>query len=249
LTQKNFKNYANFYDFINQDKDYKKEALYIAENLKRHGNKNGSVLEFGSGTGKHGKILASMGYKVHGVELSKDMIRLAKPSKNFTCQQGDACKVRLNKKFDSVIALFHVASYQITKTQINNFLSNALRHLKKGGVFIFDFWYEPAVLSQKPSLRIKKRSNQDFIVTRIAEPKIFPNKKIVNVHYTFFVEDKKNKKISKFIETHSMRYFSLGDLDLLSKRNKLVRVGAEEFLTKKKPSKQTWGICVALKEI
>ena len=36
---------------------------------------NGSILELGSGTGKHAEIFAKMGFSVHGVDLSPEMIR------------------------------------------------------------------------------------------------------------------------------------------------------------------------------
>ena len=46
----------------------------------------------------------------------------------------------------------------------------AKNHLNENGIFIFDFWYGPAVLTDLPSARVKRLENEDIKVTRVAEP-------------------------------------------------------------------------------
>ena len=99
------------------------------------------------------------------------MVNLSKKYKGFTCQQGDITKVNLKKTYDCVLSLFHVVSYLTTDKKINSLFKNVYKHLKTNGLFIFDFWYTPAVLAQKPSLRIKRAQNKNVKITRIAEPK------------------------------------------------------------------------------
>ena len=60
-----FNAYGSYYDLLYRDKDYSAEADYIAKLLARYGESSGAeLLEFGSGTGKHGRLLAERGYRV-----------------------------------------------------------------------------------------------------------------------------------------------------------------------------------------
>ena len=77
MSDKVFVDYSRYYDLLYQDKDYVGESKYIVNLLKRHGIVKGSLLEFGSGTGKHGRLIANEGFQVHGIERSAEMVKLA----------------------------------------------------------------------------------------------------------------------------------------------------------------------------
>ncbi|MGO8176209.1 SAM-dependent methyltransferase, partial [Rhizobium ruizarguesonis] len=59
-------------------------------------------------------------------------------------------------------------------------------HLEDGGIFIFDFWYGPAVLWQRPSTRVKRLENDEISVVRVAESVVHDAENIVDVNYTIF---------------------------------------------------------------
>ena len=65
--------------------------------------------------------------------------------------EGDIREIRLNKRFDTVIALFHVISYQTTNEDVTAAFETARQHLNSGGIFIFDISYGPAVLTERPA--------------------------------------------------------------------------------------------------
>ena len=65
-----FDAYTHYYDLLYQDKNYEAEVDYINNLLTRHGIAGRDVLEFGSGTGRHGRLLADKGYRVTGIERS-----------------------------------------------------------------------------------------------------------------------------------------------------------------------------------
>jgi SAM-dependent methyltransferase len=120
-----FKLYGRYYDIIYKKKNYQKETIFIDRLLKKFNKNNKNILEFGSGTGGHAKFFINKGYAVHGIEKSKSMLVNCKKIKGFTFQYGDACKIKLKKKYDIILSLFHVFSYQINKDNINNFFKNA----------------------------------------------------------------------------------------------------------------------------
>ena len=134
-----FDAYSAYYDLPYQDKDYVAEVAYVDALLKNHGKDVSELLEFGSGTGIHGKLLAEKNYKVTGIELSQQMVDKVEKAKGFSCQQGDIRNVKLDRTFDAVLSLFHVMSYQTSNADIKAAMLNAAEHLSSGGLFVFDF--------------------------------------------------------------------------------------------------------------
>lgn len=242
-----FNAYSRYYDLLYEDKDYVGEANYICNLLCRHGVNQGDLLEFGSGTGKHARLLVDKGYSVHGIELSPEMVARADVTPGFSCQQGDICEVRLERHYRAVLSLFHVLSYQVSNAQLLAVFRNAAFHTESGGLFIFDFWYTPAVNAQQPSVRVKRMEDNEVEITRIAEPEVYANENRVDVRYTIFARNKADGAVRLLQETHPMRHFSLPEIDLLAHMTGFERIDAGEFLTDADPSSQTWGICVTLR--
>jgi SAM-dependent methyltransferase len=242
-----FNAFSNYYDLLYRDKDYVAEAEYIAGLLERFGVSGNCLLEFGSGTGKHGRLLAARGYEVTGIERSAEMVALAKAAPGFCCQQGDICTVRLGRSFDAVLSLFHVVSYQTTNDAVQAVFARAAEHLAAGGLFLFDVWYSPAVYAQKPEVRVKRMGNETIEITRIAEPVLRPNENRVDVNYTIFARDPASGSVQIMAETHPMRHFSLPELNFLAQMSGFEVVEAEEFLTGNRPSEESWGVCLVLK--
>lgn len=244
-----FDAYSRYYDLLYCDKDYSGEVAYIQTLLDRYDLTKCELLEFGSGTGKHGRLLSEQGFHVHGIERSAAMVAQAIPTEGFTCQQGDICTVQMGRTYDAVLSLFHVISYQTSNTNVKAVFARAAEHLHPDGLFIFDFWYTPAVYAQRPMVRVKRMSDKSIEITRIAEPVIFPNENRVDVNYTIFARDLKTGEVKAFVETHPMRHFSLPEIDLLAELSGFTRIGTEEFLTGNSPGEDTWGVCVTLKRI
>lgn len=117
-----FKGLARYYDLLYKDKDYDAEAEYVTNLIQRFHPSAQSILELGSGTGIHASLLARKGFYVHGVERSTEMLtqslalaeKMSPEHGSLTFSLGDIREIRLDKRFDAVIALFHVISYQTT---------------------------------------------------------------------------------------------------------------------------------------
>ena len=244
-----FDTYGRYYELLYQDKDYSGEVDHIKTLLSQEGIFKGDLLDFGSGTGTHGRLLADRGYRVHGIERSAEMVAQSIVIDGFSCQQGDICTVQLGRTFEAVLSLFHVISYQIHNAELMSVFARAADHLRTGGLFIFDFWYSPAVYALRPATRVKRMSSEQVEIIRIAEPVIYPNENRVDVNYTILVRDTLSGVVKTFTETHPMRHFSLPEIDFLAAAQGFQRIGASEFLTDKSPDVDTWGVCVTLKKI
>ena len=243
-----FDSYSQYYDMIYSDKDYMAEIRYIEDLLGRYKISGNRLLELGSGTGKHGSLLAERGYDVTGIERAPEMAAQAASADRFVCQVDDICTVKLGCCFDAVLALFHVISYQVTNQSVRAVFDRASEHLLAGGLFIFDVWYTPAVYEQQPSVRIMRLERDGVKIIRIAEPDLHSNANRVDVHYTILVEDLINGKINTLTEVHPMRHFSIPELEFIAATAGFELVGAEGFLNGAKPSSNTWGVCLVLRK-
>jgi SAM-dependent methyltransferase len=214
------------------------------------------LLEFGSGTGKHARLLAKRGYQVFGVERSEVMASIARADRNdvspgsFDCVQGDIRDVTAaGAPYDAVLSLFHVVSYLTSNDDLLATFRNAARHLGPGGIFFFDVWHGPAVFTQRPAVRLKTVANDETRLRRIAEPSLDDSKGIVNVHYTMFAESKKDGAVVSFEETHHMRYLFPTEIDLLARQSGFVVERTEEFGTGHAASSATWGVAYVLRRV
>jgi SAM-dependent methyltransferase len=243
-----FDAYSNYYDLLYRDKDYVAEVDYICNLLDRFNISGTDILEFGSGTGKHACLLVARGYTVTGIERSPEMVALAPVVKGFSCQEGDICTIHLGQTFDAVLSLFHVISYQVSNDALLSVFARASEHLRTGGLFVFDVWYSPAVYLQRPEVRVKVMADNKVEITRIAEPTIFPNENRVDVHYTVFARDVETGEYQTFNETHSMRHFSIPEMDNIATQCGFERIGTEAFLTGEEAGENTWGICFVLRK-
>jgi SAM-dependent methyltransferase len=244
-----FDAYSRYYDLLYRDKDYVAESNYINDVLKRYEITGANILEFGSGTGKHGRLLAERGYQVMGIERSEEMVAQALQKNGFSSQQGDIRSVQLGRTFDAVISLFHVVSYQVSNEDVRAVFSRAAEHLQPGGLFVFDVWYSPAVYAQQPEVRVKRLADESIDITRIAEPVIYPNDNKVDVNFTIFAHDTKTDACQVLKECHPMRHFSLPEVDLFAESAGFERLTAEEFLSGSKPGIDTWGVCFVLRKV
>lgn len=244
-----FGEYAEYYNSFYAEKDYVGEAGYIRDLLASMNVESGALLDMGCGTGRHALILESYGFSVTGFDLSEEMIAIARelrsPDSAATFQVGNVKSFRVERKFSAVVSLFHVASYQTTNDDFLKFLETAKSHMDRGSVFIFDFWFSSAVLSQKPAVRTKSVSSGGREYLRIATPDIREDSNIVDVNYRILSLDKGQGIFSEFSEVHSMRHFSLPEIKMALDLSGMKFLSCEEWLTRRQPSSDTWGVVVA----
>ena len=195
--------YSKYYDLLYQDKDYNAEVDYIIQLIQKYPNKIETILDLGCGTGKHDKILCDKGYTIHGVDISEEMLNIAELRRKgreseLTFSQSDIAQLELGKKFDAIVSLFHVMSYQNTNDLLDRVFSVAINHLNKGGLFIFDFWYGPAVLADPPRKKIKKLENETIQITRISETQMLAHLNRVDVSFNISAKNiKENTEFKK----------------------------------------------------
>lgn len=204
------KEYANVYDSLYQSKDYEKECDFIEEIFHKHSKNVKTILDIGCGTGGHAFILAKRGYEVTGIDRSEDMLKTARANAKKAGLKIDYRKcsiqdLKLNIKFDVVIAMFAVMGYQTDNDDLALACKNAKEHLKRGGVFIFDAWNGPAVLTDPPVQVVKDLTIGDKRIIRFTRPEVDLIANVVDVNFKVLVL-KNDKILSETEEIHKMRF-------------------------------------------
>jgi SAM-dependent methyltransferase len=110
--------------------------------LRKAGFETGLVVDLGCGSGIWGRQLLDAGYQVHGVDLSADMIALAKvraPEATWQVNSFADCEI---PNCVAVTAIGEVLSYELRDTHSRSSLpelfARVFAALAPGGLFVFD---------------------------------------------------------------------------------------------------------------
>ena len=240
----NFVNYAQYYDDFNTKKNYLDESLYIDSIIKKFHPGSSSILDVGCGTGLHDIELSKFGYTMTGIDISCDMIDVAKSNLQKTSQKIDFIhdpnqKFYQNEKFDVIVSLFHVMSYQTTQVELDRIFQLISRNLTPNGIFIFDYWYTPSV----EFLKLEKREKSIFIdrdkVTKIVSPTDV-GLNLYNIDITLKTKSK------SFSEQHLMRSFTPEEF---KNSHDLLYIESFGWLTFNKPDKFNWSAVSILRNV
>ncbi len=140
---------AAMYDALMDDVDYEAWADYIDRMLQKHGCPGKRLLDLGCGTGNISIPLAKKGYQITGVDLSAEMLEIARGKSktaglNIDWQQQDLTELQLlddngaEPVFDAIIATFDVFNH-LTEPEDLQMLFHALNPLLADeGILLFD---------------------------------------------------------------------------------------------------------------
>jgi SAM-dependent methyltransferase len=209
------KDYAAIYDALYKDQQFLAEARAVSELAAELVQKSGKadLLDLGCGTGNHSQYFKK-DFNVVGVDLSDEMLAIARqkvPEVKF--QQGNARTFNLDQQFDVVAMMSAVLGYQHANEEVIATLRNVRSHLRPGGMFVFDVWYGPAILLEKPAPRLREISYNGTHILRSMTPKLCAEKSTVTCHYKWWVPTE--GKLETREEWHTQRYFFPNEVKLL----------------------------------
>jgi SAM-dependent methyltransferase len=213
--------YAHAYDVLYKDKNYLEESRQLDRLLQTHGNGPvRSVLDLGCGTGNHALPLVQRGYEVVGVDRSARMLESARRKAvsrqidgNVKFYQEDIRSFQVEQCFDASLMMFAVLGYQLENADVLAALRTARKHVRLGGLFIFDVWYGPAVLHQGPTERVKLIPTDTGQILRVASGELDVARHLCKVSYRLWrIEGE--RLVGQAEETHLMRFFFPLELNL-----------------------------------
>lgn len=204
---------SNYYDSIYNYRNVKGECSAIQRIFHKYNtHKTTSVVDLGCGTGVHTIELAASGYQVTGVDRSMSMLKIAKHKSHLanlspSFVHSQIASFTPNHQFDATISLFDVLSYMVTPEETLSFFSTASRVTKSGGIFIFDCWYGPGVLTKKPNKQQKRFVINGGHLIKTKLPTLHTHKNVVEVKQKITTPSGR-----RFSETHFLRYFFVPEI-------------------------------------
>ena len=131
-------------------------------------------------------------------------------------------------------------SYQNSNDDILASLRSARKALNKNGLLLFDVWYGPGVLSDKPSVRVKEVQDDRYKMIRVARPTMHDKTNTVDVSYKVLIIDKILNTTKMINEIHSMRYFFRPELEFYLERSGFNILENLDCLTLDKTDFNSW---------
>lgn len=206
--------YAEYYDQLYAEKSYGAECDLVEAAIARHGSvRPATLLDVGCGTGGHANEFAKRGYDVTGVDLSAHMLEHARAKATalalprqpaWLC--GDARTFDAGSEFDAAIMMFAVVGYLTSNDDVITGLRNIRRHLKRGALFICDFWYGPSVLSVRPADRVRVLDLPGGQVIRATNTSLNTAQHTADVSFRLWTLES-DKLVSETTEMHRLRYY------------------------------------------
>jgi SAM-dependent methyltransferase len=139
-------------DFAAKNRDTTKHEIKFLDTIFKRNNAR-TALDVACGAGRLTFPLDALGYKMSGVDLSSQLIRIAKEEarkRNLTVKfsVGDMRKLRTQGRFDAAICMWGSFTYLESIDDMLNALRGMNKNLKKGGILIIDVapgWHEIVV--------------------------------------------------------------------------------------------------------
>ncbi|HVV27180.1 MAG TPA: class I SAM-dependent methyltransferase [Rhizomicrobium sp.] len=231
------KTYAGAYDSLYGEKDYASECDMIEALMLRPGSSRAAkLLDLGCGTGNHAIPLAQRGHRVSGVDLSEAMLIQARDkasaagiSANTDFYLGDVRDIRLSAgKFDAAIMMFAVLGYQQTDDDVLAALRTARAHITTGAPFIFDVWYGPGVMADKPGPRERIIEQDGERIVRRTDSILDERNHLCTVRFNLEIW-RHEKMIDQIREEHRMRFFFPDELEHFAEKSGFSLVTLRNF--------------------
>jgi len=217
LTSYSFR-YAELYDLFYADKPYEAEAAFVDECLREYSvGPSNKLLELACGTGTHALQLEKRGYQIVATDYSKDMIerarqKAAEASSRVDFRAQDMTQLDVNgAPFDATYCLFDAIGYVVTNDSLEKVFRGVQKHLRPGGLFIFEFWHAAAMLRHYDPVRVRHWQSGDSVILRVSETTLAYVRQLAQILYSIY-ELKPDGTYSSSTERHTNRYFLVQEM-------------------------------------
>ncbi|MCL1789478.1 MAG: methyltransferase domain-containing protein [Oscillospiraceae bacterium] len=131
-------NFAEFYDRLVGGFDYTATAEYYDGLIRENGINSGILLDLACGTGTLSAMFAERGWDVIGVDISPEMLSLAKKHEkvSYICQ--DMTELDLYGTVDAAVCCFDALNHLLEEPELLKTFGRVSLFMNTGGVFVFD---------------------------------------------------------------------------------------------------------------
>ncbi|MCL2353770.1 MAG: class I SAM-dependent methyltransferase [Defluviitaleaceae bacterium] len=243
--------FAHVYDAL-IDAPYEMWANHIERLWKRFDAKPTLVLDLACGTGNMSAILSTRGYDMIGVDISEDMLGVAKQkSPHILFLNQDMREFELYGTVDAIICICDSINYILEDEELVDVFKLVKNYLNPNGLFVFDI---NTLHKYKNVLADNNFSDVDEKSAYIWE-NFYDELECINEYQaTFFIEDE-NGKYARHEEVHTQRAYSFEEIEEALKQAGLTYLGKfdepfeddEDLKPPKKESERVFFVAKAVK--
>jgi SAM-dependent methyltransferase len=202
-----YQDFAYIYDDLMGNVDYEKWTDHVEAIFKKYGIKPKSVVDLACGTGGVTNILAGRGYQVTGVDLSEDMLYVAREKARksglsipYICQ--DMTRLELHQPVDAITCMCDGFNYILDKADLQRTLQRIYDYLCPGGILVFDISSHYKLSS---ILANNTMADPDEEISLIWLNQFNKDTQILEMSLTFFVRE--GSMYNRSDETHLQRAY------------------------------------------
>lgn len=131
---------AKYYDVVSSFTKNDKVTFYENSYIRSIKTLGSTVLDIGCGTGRHAVPLTKMGYRVDGVDNSKEMLKvLAKKNKLIRTFKGNYLDIQIKKKYDLIILMWNALNeICLDNYDLDRFFKKVLGNLNSNGILLIN---------------------------------------------------------------------------------------------------------------
>ena len=236
-----YEGFADIYDELMRDVDYDAWAQYLVRLIDAYLPQCAApcVADLACGTGSISVRFAQHGYRVTGIDLSADMLRVAGQKAraqglSIPFVQQDMRALSLHKPVDVVTVCCDGVNYLPSLADANAFFSAAYRALRADGLLLFD-------LSAAYKLAHVLDGQTFGEVTQDCAylwQNCFDDRtRLIEMALTFFVRE--GERYRRFDETHIQRAYTNAEIETLLTENGFTVLGRYAAFTDAAPADDT----------
>ncbi|MCM3566545.1 class I SAM-dependent methyltransferase [Neobacillus mesonae] len=210
-----YERFAYLYDALMNEAPYDEWLQFMKEKLAAHLNESKSssirMLDLACGTGELSVRFAKEGFQVTGVDLSEDMLMVAKQkaeSENLKIPfyQQNMAELEGLGEFDTAGIFCDSLNYLKSEQQVRDTFFRVADHLRQDGLFIFDVHsiYKISEVFLKQTFAL---SDDPISYIWNSFPGEYSNS--VEHELSFFVLDEQSGKYDRIDELHFQRTFTV----------------------------------------
>ena len=185
---------SEYYHLLYKNRDHQEAEEFINNLLEEIDLDSGAyILDLACGKGRHSRYLASLGYKVLGVDLSENSIKEAKQfeSENLKFEVRDMRAPFTEDAFDLVLNLFTSFGYFDDKKDNYKVLNAIETMMNEDGYFVIDFMNVEKVIRTLVEKEQKEIDGVLFDITReVKDGFIVKNIKVIDGEKVYNFQEK-----------------------------------------------------------
>lgn len=211
-----YTSFAENYDLLMQDVDYKKRTEYLLSLFKKYSKKPTLMLDLACGTGSFSNEFAKSGIQVIGVDISPEMLNIAREKSEkekldvlYLCQ--DASELDLYGTVDGAVCCMDSINHITDKQVLSEVFKKVSLFLEPQCLFVFDV---NTLYKHKEIL-----ANNTFIIEEgniycVWQNEFFKDEALTEITLDFFKREKDNiyNRCEQFIEERAYTVKELTDL-------------------------------------